>query len=398
MRRWAFVIFVNIALLVAFLGAAEIAARIAFPCTIAGRIVPWSFVPGFGSIRTPNAVTLDTNRFDYCVEQRGNSMGFLDAEPPSFEAIKDKLRVALVGDSLVEATQVTPTDKVQNVLRQNLAAAGVDASVVAWGISGLGQVQELALFERFGRALHPNVVVLVIVYNDLKNNSWLMQALQDGVSPDTPSYVEIRPTEEGWEQIAPVANVTALPHRPSTPPPAWASWLQRNSTLYGYLLHLTSWNCQRLHALLAGSARADPLPDYLSALSRDPKLAPLLTNWPTAASDVDDAFEHRPWPRALDLAVSATEHAMDQWSELARRENFQLVALMSGEFNVMPAKAAIWRRILTERSIPTIWYGAAHPAGWHFLRDGHWNAQGHRWAAELLTRFLLERQHGHAAK
>jgi hypothetical protein len=71
---------------------------------------------------------------------------------------------------------------------------------------------------------------------------------------------------------------------------------------------------------------------------------------------------------------------------------------MSGEFNVMPAKAAIWRRILAERSIPTIWYGDAHPAGWHFLRDGHWNAQGHRWAAELLARFLLERQHGHAAK
>jgi hypothetical protein len=171
MRRWWFVVFVNVGLLATFLGAAEIAARLVFPCTIASASVPWSFVPGLGTIHKPNAVTLDTNQFDHCAEQRANSVGFLDAEPPSFDAIKDKLRVALVGDSFVEAAQITPSDKVQNILRQNLAAAGIDASVVAWGLSGFGQVQELALFERFGVALHPDVVVLVIVYNDLKNNS-----------------------------------------------------------------------------------------------------------------------------------------------------------------------------------------------------------------------------------
>lgn len=382
MRRWPFVIAVNIVVLAVFLGAAEIVTRIAFPCAMADGFGAWSFVPAVGSIHLPNALSLDTNRFDYCVEQRSNSLGFLDAEPPhSFDSIQDRLRIALVGDSFVEASQVSLSDKVQTLLRKKLTDAGIEASVLAWGISNLGQVQELALFERFGLALRPNVVVLVIVYNDLKNNSWLLQALQDGISPETPYYPEIRPLEGGWEQIPPVAigHATKLPHQPISDPPLWATWLKRNSALYGYLLHLTSWNYPRLQALLAGTAPADLLPDYASALSRDPNIAPLLANWPTAASDIDDAFEHRPWPRALDLAVSATEHAMDQWSELARRENFQLVALMSGEFNVMPAKAAIWRRILDERSIPTIWYGTAHPAGWHFLRDDHWNAQGHHW-------------------
>jgi hypothetical protein len=59
----------------------------------------------------------------------------------------------------------------------------------------------------------------------------------------------------------------------------------------------------------------------------------------------------------------------------------------------MPAKARVWRRILAERSIPAIWYGDAHPGrSWHFLRDGHWNAQGHRWAAELIAGYLFKRQ------
>src|SRR5262249_50151109 len=153
----------------------------------------WSFVSGLGNIYVANDLVRQTNKFDFCVEQRSNSLGFVDQEPPTWDEIKDRPRVAIVGDSLVEATQVKPSDKMQHWLSQDLAASGIDASVVAWGISGFGQVQELELLKRYGLSLHPDVVVLVIVGNDIKNNSWLLQAIEDGAEPDTPYNVEIRP-------------------------------------------------------------------------------------------------------------------------------------------------------------------------------------------------------------
>jgi lysophospholipase L1-like esterase len=392
-KKAAFIVLVNVGVLAVLLAGAEVFLRVVYPCDLSSRSLHWWFVPGVGNVQEPHSLVRDTNRFDFCVEQRANSLGFLDAEPPPWDAVKDKLRIALVGDSFVEAVQVAPSEKVQQVLAQDLAAAGIDASVVAWGSSGFGTVQELALFKRFGLSLHPNVVVLVIVHNDLKNNSWLLQALFDGVFPDTPFNVEIRPASEAhaWTTIdpMPIRQVVHLPHPPDPSPPGWAQWLMDHSTLYAYGLHLASWNHPRIQALLMGMQPFNPLPDRIRYFSGDPQFAPLLAGWPLG-EEIDDAFERRPWSPVLDLAVTATEHVMDQWVDLARREHFKIIALLTGGFNHMPAKAEIWRRILEERSIPAIWFDFAHEdSSWHFLRDGHWNAQGHRWAARLIADFLI---------
>ena len=404
MRRWLLVALCNIGVIVLFLGLAEVAGRIAFPCALSAPRFPSSFVPGLGTLNEPNALVLDTNGFDYCVEQRVNSLGFLDTEPPAWSSIKDKLRVALVGDSVVEGSTVRPEQKLQNRLHSYLAAAGVDAHVSAWGKSGYGQVQELAAFEKFALPLHPNIVVIVIVYNDLKNNSWLLEALQDGYLPNTPYNVEIRPVlpeSYVWEVVEPrPGNVELLPHGTPQKQPLWAQLLKRHSALYGYAVYLASWNYPRVLAMLTGEVPNNPLPERIRYLSRDPEIAPLLVGWP-ADIDVDHidlAFEHHPWPSALDLAVRATAYIMDRWVALSRREGFKLVALLRSEQDGYFAQAAAWRRILEQRDIPIISereFLAKHkynPEARHFLRDGHWSAQGHRWAAESIAEFLLQQR------
>jgi hypothetical protein len=405
LARWVVIALINLGLLAVMLLVAEVAMQKAFPCDMSGDSWHWSFVPGIGNVYVANDIVRQTKKFDnFCVEQRSNSLGFLDHEPPTWDEIKDKPRIAVVGDSLIEATQVKQSDKMQQWLAKDLAAAGIDASVVAWGISGFGQVQELELLKRYGLSLHPNVVVLVIVGNDIKNNSWLLQAVQDGVEPDTPYNVEIRPVPltapRAWETIAPlpIAEVKKLPEKPRQQMPAWAQWLNEHSALYGYVLHMANYNYPRVYALLGGVVDEDRIQNRVRYLSRDPDLAPLLAGWPTGEDWKYDAiswtFEHLPHSRAFDLAVQATEHSMDQWVDLARREHFRIVALMLQEFDDMPWQAAQWRRILAERGIAAIWHGdfmRSHgydPTAAHFARDPHWSPLGHRWAAEAVADFL----------
>ena len=167
LARWVVIGLINLGLLAVMLLVAEVAMHKAFPCEMSDNSWNWSFAPGIGNVYVANDIVRQTNRFDFCVEQRSNSLGFVDHEPPAWDEIKDKPRIAVVGDSLIEATQVKQSDKMQQWLAKDLAAAGIDASVIAWGISGFGQVQELELLKRYGLSLHPNVVVLVIVGNDM---------------------------------------------------------------------------------------------------------------------------------------------------------------------------------------------------------------------------------------
>jgi len=297
------------------------------------------------------------------------------------------------------------------VLRQSLATdLCVDSSVVAWGISGLGQVQELAMFERFGLALHPNIVLLVVVPNDLKNNSWLLQAIDDGASPDTPYNVEIRPASlndprhvNDWVTIEPVPirDVVRLPSPPEEKPTdPVRPWLLKHSVLYQYLLHLSIANFRSVSDFLAPSGSDfDVLGFYVDQVRQQkPELTPLLENWPKNGRQQYvsgwNGFEYKSESLAFDLTVRATEHVMDQWADLAKREKFKLVAMMKADFIGLDGQIAIWERVLRERGIPIIsqidYYKAKgyERHAEHFLRDGHWTPQGHRWAAESFAEYL----------
>jgi hypothetical protein len=88
---------------------------------------------------------------------------------------------------------------------------------------------------------------------------------------------------------------------------------------------------------------------------------------------------------------------MDKWVTLSQHEGFKLVALMCSELGwLVPTQGSVWRRILEERRIPVISQSefivrhSYRASDEHFLRNGHWNAQGHRWAAQGLTEFFLE--------
>lgn len=79
-------------------------------------------------------------------------------------------RVLFLGDSFVEGKQVADGEVVTAVLSRLLEEAGRPAEVINAGVAGAGTGEEVLLWERLGRSLEPDVVILGFYPNDVRNN------------------------------------------------------------------------------------------------------------------------------------------------------------------------------------------------------------------------------------
>ena len=151
-----------------------------------GSDVPVTWSPTIGRAYAPNTEVLSTNHLDYWVESRTNSLGFADREPIGVERAAASCHVAMIGDSIVEALQVPIADKF-HVRLEEMASRQLphlDVTTSAFGIGGIGQVNQLAYYDEFARHLRPALVVLVFVPNDFKDNSPILDGISKGHDPD----------------------------------------------------------------------------------------------------------------------------------------------------------------------------------------------------------------------
>jgi hypothetical protein len=113
---------------------------------------------------------------------QANSRGFRDDEHGP-EKPKDELRIAVLGDSYVEAAQVALGDTFWKVLEAELNNGGrsrKSATVMAFGVSGFGTAQELLTYRHYVTPLRPDIVVLAMTLtNDLRNNSKALEPVQE---------------------------------------------------------------------------------------------------------------------------------------------------------------------------------------------------------------------------
>jgi hypothetical protein len=98
-----------------------------------------------------------------------NSEGFRDSEWP-VEKPADEFRIAVLGDSYVEASQVPVEERFTELLAQNLAHeqvfAGKTVRVMNFGMAGYGTGQELLLFRDRVAKYQPDLVVLAFLTGD----------------------------------------------------------------------------------------------------------------------------------------------------------------------------------------------------------------------------------------
>ncbi len=364
---------------------------------------PRAWFPTVGRTFTPNAEVRRTNRLDFWVESRTNSLGFLDREPVGLERAAASCHIAMIGDSYVEAVQVPIADKF-HVRLEELAAEELrhlDITTSAFGIMDTGQVNQLAYYDEFARTLRPALLVLVFVDNDFMNNAPILDGLQRGMDPD--GLIEVSATRGADGTITlrpphPPFPESRLAAMASTSPP----WYSRVMDRLNGMSPLAKWLGVKKSAWFP--ADIDPeLIAWVELLSRrSPRYAALFDGWrPMTRGHIQEPFLYaQDLPPVYEDALDFTGFALDQFRERADRDGAALVILTS---NYMGTRGDLGFDRLTAlaeaRGIPVIDYhdyvlrqGAEPRRDARWERDFHWNIAGHRWAAEALLEYLKANQ------
>lgn len=98
-----------------------------------------------------------------------NVQGFRDAEDYRYEP--DMFRVAVLGDSFIQAVQVEQEEAIPEKLADVLKSSGIETRVYNFGVSSIGTIHQYRIFQEEIVHLKPDVVVLSFFPNDLVDNS-----------------------------------------------------------------------------------------------------------------------------------------------------------------------------------------------------------------------------------
>ena len=404
-RRIARLIGWNVLLLFVLLALAASGAELYLRLTtpFRGSVAPRVLAEGVGMIRVPNAEIRHTNGSDFWQVSRANSLGFVDREPPSPERAAESCHVTLLGDSFVEALEVPIAEKAQVRLEELAAreAPALDVTASAFGHADTGQVNQLPFYDAYARALSPNVLVLVAVYNDLMDNSLALKSWFRGFHPDSPPHLYAYRGGGGEMVFAPPAaspqELRAGAARSLSPPP-FRTRVERKAREWSYL---ADWLWASYEDWRSGPpegqrrARAE-------RLSRIPDHEGFTQGWdPREHLTVWELLrlfrEERPPPVVRD-ALDVTRFALEQFRERAARDGAVLVILDTHTFHA-------WPRLRDHLHVLAAGVGDGIPvisqeehivatggdiADGHWAHDGHWNATGHQWAAEAIWEWLKQ--------
>jgi len=375
----------NAALLIGSLavavGASEIVARRLGPGQMPGGFGPalYRYDALLGWEKRPHAeVSRQTSEWDVTIATNALGMRGPEVRPERRPGVT---RVLLLGDSFVEAYTVSQPETVSAQLENVLSeSSGIAAEVLNGGTAGYSTDQELLFFKEHGAGWEPDVTVLFFYVNDLGYNG--QQTYWRGAKP----YYAL--TDEGLD-------LRGVP----VPRGQWNSrelsdWLRRSSALYR----------------LVRAAIARPRPS-----SDEPDQA--------ASRSVPHEFLgwRRPGSRVADEAWTLTEALLMELRREAEEVGSTFVIFY------VPSRAAIYDVVWTDtRALygmselewsPTAdadrlrdFCGRAslaclfpverfrqressvdHPPALYFPLDGHWTADGHALAAQIIAEHLSAR-------
>ena len=392
----------NVLILSALLVLAACGAELYLRATIPFRTfsVPARLVAGVGVMYPPHAEVRHTNGLDFWQVTRANSLGFLDREPPDAERAAASCHVTLIGDSYVEAKETPIAEKAQAALEAMAAreAPELDVTTSAFGRDSTGQINQLPFYDVYARPLAPDLLVLVAVPNDFRDNSAPLSAWYRGWHPDWLPFLFARPGVGGeMEFRAPSSpddvRAHALPGLPARPESAGRR-VERELRERSYL---ADWLWRRYRERQPWRTPEQRLA-WAELISRDPRHATFMDGWdPRVRGFADEAVLRENPPPAFREALDVTVFALEQFRERAERDGAALVVLAAYGFGGAGDPLFDLLRELAAQSgggIPVIsQYDHVVDAGGdiedlHWDHDLHWNATGHRWAADAILEWL----------
>ncbi len=127
--------------------------------------------PQIGFRATPGRTTWSFEENEHPVYGRINTMGWRDRERTRAKPAATT-RIAVLGDSYVEALQVEIDSTFVSIAERTIVARGLSCEVMNFGRSGMGQAEELVVLERDIIPCDPDTVVLLYTpSNDIADAS-----------------------------------------------------------------------------------------------------------------------------------------------------------------------------------------------------------------------------------
>lgn len=363
---------------------AEVAVRILRPLsTLVFRVDA-----DLGYRLAPNQISRSVSR-DFNVEIRTNSEGFHDVD---HDVVKpsDVYRIVVLGDSFVEGLQLETDEGFTRQLEQRITGWRRDKrlEVINLGISGTGPAQHYRTLELYGLRYQPDLVLMALLPDNDFRDSY--QPLSGAISK--PFYRINR--DDSLSLVLPQVSKGTAEARFA---------LQRSALL------------QLVRKVLANI----PLEGWLGTMGL---LSPqggvdAGTSGLRIPSDwfVYMADPPAPWPDAYRVTLRMIEES----ARLANRHHAKFLAMIIGSTATIegrwaealapyPDAARVrWEYDRPERVIEDVGRRAgfevvnlvdsfrsdyrAHRRSHSWAHDGHWNAAGHRLAADIMSG-VLQRQ------
>jgi hypothetical protein len=164
MRSWMLNVLLAAGALSLALGVSELAVRLLAP-----QPIGLSHQDRYGLALHYPGITRFLPQYGHAVSF--NSVGMRDREH-TFEKPAGTFRILLLGDSFMEALQVPADSMLATLMERDLSReTGRPVEVVNAGVSGWGTGDELRYLTRYGRAYHPDLVVVAMtLHNDISDN------------------------------------------------------------------------------------------------------------------------------------------------------------------------------------------------------------------------------------
>lgn len=293
------------------------------------------------------------------------------------------VRVAVLGDSYVEAMQVAEDKTFTAVIGRTLAAnpvmRGRRVEAINFGVDGYGTAQELITLQRKVWAYQPDIVVLAIFLgNDIRNNSVVLEG-----DRCRPFFV---PDQAGLRLTGPFIDQ-----------PSFRLWCEARFDYRDLRLIELFRNTLKL----ALSHPPAPTPEHPVeaainySIYKPPADRAWLLAWAVTERLITQVRDEAVHHGAMFLAVTE-ETGIQAWPDPAVRESFQKHLGVNHLFYPDERIAALGRRagfaVLTLAQ-PLQAYAQSHRVFLHGFPNtpkgfGHWNEMGHAEAGRLIAERL----------
>ena len=363
-------------------------------------VFPSRFVDGVGHVHEPNAELRYWNQDeDTSSVSRANSLGFLDREPVSAKRAAAGCHIAFIGDSFVEAREVSIADKFHVRLEEVAARELPHLSITtqAYGMASTGQINQLPFYDEYARRLSPKLVVLVFYINDFTDNSLAPQALTYGADPERMPYMTAQRDATGSVALRPPDPQYRRFLLPMPP----KRWYESASERLSEVSYFGAWLLNTKNVLRANSSKR--FVAWAKMIAERPCCASQLDGWQLGNGyrlALDAPFRKEHLPPYAEEALEYTAFGIDQFKRRADRDGSALAILSATEDMGTRGDPQFDRlsAIAEPRGIPVIsgyeyilrqGYDA-EDGRWRF--DPHWNSTGHQWAAEAVLEWLKQNQ------